>query len=606
MTDVQGNDAFENAQCIGQNAETPAQINNEESRLTPNETLTKEQLVDQIKDLIDKPVDTVKDIIDSLKQSYYKLRKAEVEMLRKAYLSNHPEDNGDGFTVEPDPVEEKLKELLNIFKSKKAAYLQELEKIKENNYLRKIAIIDEIKKFIDDSDNINKYYTQFQQLQQNFKEITDIPANKVNEVWKTYQATVEQFYDLLKINKELRDYDFKKNLDQKIALCESAEALASEEDVLSAFRTLQQLHNEWRETGPVAKELREDIWTRFKNASSVINKRHQQYFESQKENEKKNEEGKTTLCEKIEAIDTSSLKTFAAWDEKTKEIIAMQEEWKTFGFASRKMNNLLFERFRESCDKFFKQKAEFFKSAKDEMAKNLEAKRALCEKAESLKDSTDWKNTADILTALQKEWKTIGPVSKKYSDQVWKRFISACDYFFEQKAQNSSSKKQEEIQNLALKKEIIEKLSQIPDTIDSETGIKEIKALIAEWNKIGHVPYKEKDKIYKEYQEALDQQFGKFSTNENRKRLINFSSSVQKLASEDQSQNKLYRERNKLMKAFERAKNELQTYKNNMGFLTLSSKNAGSLVKEMERKMQKLQEEMDLIAKKIDLIDENL
>ena len=472
--------------------------------------------------------------------------------------------------------------------------------------MRKIAIIDEIKKFIDDSDNINKYYTQFQQLQQNFKEITDIPANKVNEVWKTYQATVEQFYDLLKINKELRDYDFKKNLDQKIALCESAEALASEEDVLSAFRTLQQLHNEWRETGPVAKELREDIWTRFKNASSVINKRHQQYFESQKENEKKNEEGKTALCEKIEAIDTSSLKTFAAWDEKTKEIIAMQEEWKTFGFASRKMNNLLFERFRESCDKFFKQKAEFFKSAKDEMAKNLEAKRALCEKAESLKDSTDWKNTADILTALQKEWKTIGPVSKKYSDQVWKRFISACDYFFEQKAQNSSSKKQEEIQNLALKKEIIEKLSQIPDTIDSETGIKEIKALIAEWNKIGHVPYKEKDKIYKEYQEALYQQFGKFSTNENRKRLINFSSSVQKLASEDQSQNKLYRERNKLMKAFERAKNELQTYKNNMGFLTLSSKNAGSLVKEMERKMQKLQEEMDLIAKKIDLIDENL
>ncbi len=606
MTDVQGNDVFENTQNIGQNAETPAQINNEESRLTQNETLTKEQLIDQIKDLIDKPVDTVKDTIDTLKQSYYKIRKSEVETLRKAYMANHPDDNGEGFTVEPDPAEEKLKELLNIFKEKKAAYQQEQEKIKENNYLRKIAIIDEIKKFIDDSDNINKYYTQFQQLQQNFKEITDIPANKVNEVWKTYQATVEQFYDLLKINKELRDYDFKKNLDQKIALCESAEALAAEEDVLSAFRTLQQLHNEWRETGPVAKELREELWTRFKNASSVINKRHQQYFESQKENEKKNEEGKTALCEKIEAIDMASLKTFAAWDEKTKEIIAMQEEWKTFGFASRKMNNQLFERFRESCDKFFKQKAEFFKSAKEEMAKNLEAKRALCEKAESLKDSTDWKNTADILTALQKEWKTIGPVSKKYSDQVWKRFISACDYFFEQKAQNSSSRKQEEIQNLALKKEIIEKLAQIPDTIDSETGIKEIKSLIAEWNQIGHVPYKEKDKIYKEYQEALDQQFGKFSTNENRKRLINFSSSVQKLASGDQSQNKLYRERNKLMKAFERAKNELQTYKNNMGFLTLSSKNAGSLVKEMERKMQKLQEEMDLIAKKIDLIDENL
>ncbi len=358
--------------------------------------------------------------------------------------------------------------------------------------------------------------------------------------------------------------------------------------------------------GPVAKELREELWVRFKNASSVINKKHQQYFESQKENEKKNEDGKISLCERIEAVDTGSLKTFADWDEKTKEIIALQEEWKTFGFASRKINNLLFERFRESCDKFFKLKADFFKSVKEEMTKNLEAKRILCEKAESLKDSTDWKNTAEMLTALQKEWKTIGPVSKKYSDQVWKRFISACDYFFEQKAQNSSSKKQEEIQNLTLKKEVIEKLSQVPDTADAETGIKEIKALMAEWNNIGHVPYKEKDKIYKEYQDTLDLLFGKFSTHENKKRLVNYSSSVQKLASGDQSQNRLYRERDKLMKAFERAKNELQTYENNMGFLTLSSKNAGSLVKEMERKMQKLKEEINLIVKKIDVIDENL
>ncbi len=603
MTDAQENDAFENNQNIEQQAETPKQI---ENGLPQNEILTKDQIIDRIKDLIDKPVDTVKDTIDFLKQNYYKLRKAEIETLRKAYLSENPDTKEEDFSVEPDPLEEKLKGYLNIFKEKKAAYQQEQEKIKENNYLRKVAIIDEIKKFIDDSDNINKYYTQFQQLQQNFKEITDIPISKVNEVWKTYQITVEQFYDLLKINKELRDYDFKKNLDQKIALCEAAEALAEEDDVIASFRTLQQLHNEWREVGPVAKELREELWVRFKNASSVINKKHQQYFESQKENEKKNEDGKISLCERIEAVDTGSLKTFADWDEKTKEIIALQEEWKTFGFASRKINNLLFERFRESCDKFFKLKADFFKSVKEEMTKNLEAKRILCEKAESLKDSTDWKNTAEMLTALQKEWKTIGPVSKKYSDQVWKRFISACDYFFEQKAQNSSSKKQEEIQNLTLKKEVIEKLSQVPDTADAETGIKEIKALMAEWNNIGHVPYKEKDKIYKEYQDTLDLLFGKFSTHENKKRLVNYSSSVQKLASGDQSQNRLYRERDKLMKAFERAKNELQTYENNMGFLTLSSKNAGSLVKEMERKMQKLKEEINLIVKKIDVIDENL
>ncbi len=605
MIDVQENDVLENAPNTEQ-TETTALINNGDGESCQNTKLTKDEIIDQITILVDKPVDTVKEEIDTLKQTYYKLRKAEIEASRKVYLAENPDSKEEDFIIQPDPLEEKLKELLNIFKEKKASYQQEQEKIKENNYLRKIAIVDEIKKFIDDSDNINKYYTQFQQLQQNFKEITDIPATKINEIWKAYQAVVEQFYDLLKINKELRDYDFKKNLDQKTALCETAEALASEEDIISAFRSLQQLHDEWRGVGPVAKELREELWNRFKNASSIINKKHQQYFESQKENEKKNEEGKIALCEKIEAIDTALLKSFSAWDEKTKEIISMQEEWKTFGFASRKVNNQLFERFRESCDNFFKQKAEFFKSVKDDMSKNLEAKRILCEKAESLKDSTDWKETTEILVALQKEWKTIGPVSKKYSDQIWKRFIAACDFFFEQKAKNGSSKKQEELQNLALKKEIIEKLSQIPETTDPEAGIKEIKQLMSEWNKTGHVPFKEKDKIYKEYQSVLDLQFGRFSTHENKKRLVNYSSSVQKLASGDQSQNRLYRERDKLMKAFERAKSELQTYENNMGFLTLSSKNAGSLVKEMERKMQKLREEMELIAKKIDVIDENL
>lgn len=575
----------------------------EENKLVENK-LSREEIVARVKELVDQPIESVKDEIDLLKQNYYKLRKSEVEEARRKF----EEETGDasGFAPEPDEWEETLKGLLNVFKEKKAKLLEQQEKVKEENLLRKKSILEEIKKITEDSDNINKYYNDFQQLQQTFKEITNIPASAVNDLWKNYQLYVERFYDLLKINKELRDYDFKKNLDLKLAICESAEALSENEDIVIAFKSLQVLHDEWRSIGPVAKELREDLWNRFKAASTVINKAHQQHFETLKADEQQNENAKLAICAEIEAIDMSALKSFSAWDEKTKDIIALQERWKGIGFASRKVNNVLFERFRKTCDEFFKQKAEYFKRVKDEMALNLEKKKALCEKAEALKDSTDWKNTTDQMIAIQKEWKTIGPVSKKYSDVVWTRFIAACDYFFEQKNKQTASQRQVEQENLLLKKSVIEKLELLDEAMAPAEAIAFVRTLMAEWNQIGHVPFKEKDKIYKSYQAALDKHFKRLNMNETRNRMNSFTTTVQQMASSDQAQNKLYRERERLMRTYDHIKAELQTYENNMGFLNISSKSGGGMLKEMERKIQKLKDEMQLIAQKIELIDENL
>lgn len=576
----------------------------EQDAVKPENRLTRNEILLQLKELMDKSVEEAKDEVDLLKQNYYKLRKAEIEEQRKLFLeSGAPETE---FVPRHDDLEEELKKLLNVFKEKRATFVQEQEKLKNDNLERKNEILEKIKALTEDSDNINKYYNDFQLLQQNFKGITNIPAAAVNELWKNYQLYVERFYDLLKINKELRDYDFKKNLDQKINICEASEALAEKEDVIEAFKGLQALHDEWRAIGPVAKELREDLWTRFKNASTVINKKHQQHFESLKENEQKNEKDKEDICVEIEAMNLDALKSFNEWDEKTKEVIALQGRWKEIGFASRKMNNVLFDRFRKSCDDFFQHKAEYFKAIKDEMSLNLEKKKSLCEKAESLKDSTEWKNTTDVFISLQKEWKTIGPVSKKYSDQVWKRFIAACDYFFEQKEKQTSSQKQLETTNLESKKAVVAKLESIDESLEATEAVKLVHQLMDEWREIGHVPFKEKDKIYKEYQAALDKNFARLNMHETKNRLKSFNSSVKQMASSDYAQNKLYRERERLMRNYEHVKSELQTYENNMGFLTLSSKNAGGMLKEMERKMQKLKEEMELIAQKISVIDENI
>lgn len=566
---------------------------------------TREQIVEQIKTLLERPVEEVKDEIDALKQQYYKLRKNEIEEAHRAYNEKSEEERGE-FQIPFDTFEENLKALLNVYKEKKAAFLENQEKEKQQNLERKQAILEEIKGYLQDADNIGKYYNDFKERQQEFKEIVNVPASAVSELWKTFQTYSENFYDLLKIHKELRDYDFKKNLEQKTALCEQAEALANNPDVLEAFKTLQTLHEEWRGIGPVSKEMREEIWNRFKEASTVINKRHQQHFEEIKAAEQAAEQAKTALCEEIEAIDLDALQSFSAWDEKTKIVLDMQERWKAAGFASRKVNTQLFERFRKSCDQFFARKAEYYKKAKDTMSENLEKKRALCEQAEALKESTDWRAASEKLTQLQKEWRTIGAVPRKYSDAIWKRFTEACDYFFERKKQEFASKKNEEHDNLVAKQAVIEKLNAIDESLDKSAGLAQVRALMSEWAAIGHVPFKEKDKLRKQYQEALDVHFKRWNMKEARSRLNAFSNTVEELASSDQAQNKLYRERERLMRTYESMKSNLQTYQNNIGFLTVSSKSGNKMVEELERKIEKLKEDMQLIVQKIELIDEKM
>lgn len=566
--------------------------------------LSKEEILEKLTELVNAAAEAMRNEVESLKQAFYKIHRAEVEELKKAFLENEGEEKD--FVVPEDEDENKLKELLAVYKEKRAAILAEEDRVKAANYALKLQLIDQLKALTESQDDFNKLYNDFKDIQQRWKEVKAVPQEHANELWKNYQTYSERFYDIIKINNQFRDYDFKKNLEMKTALCETVEKLQTEPDVVSAFHQLQKLHQQWREIGPVAKELREELWTRFKAASTVINKRHQEHFESLKSKEQENLTAKTAICEEIEGIDFDALKTFKDWEDKNKEVIALQEKWKTIGFAPKKSNVKIFERFRAACDVYFNKKSAFYKSIKEDMEKNLELKKALCEKAEALKDSTEWKSTTEKMIALQKEWKTIGSVARKHSDAVWKRFISACDYFFEQKNKNVSSQKSVEQTNLAAKKELIEKIKNLDETLAAEDAMIELKAMMAEWNGIGHVPFKEKDKIYKEYHEAVDSQFDRLKVDQSDRKMQSFRSNLSDMAGGERGKGKLYGEREKLMRMFERMKNELQTYENNIGFLSISSKGGGGLVKEMERKIEKLKDEMALIIKKIDAIDENL
>lgn len=566
--------------------------------------LSKEEILEKLTELVNAAAEATRNEVESLKQAFYKIHRAEVEELKKAFLENEGEEKD--FVVPEDEDENKLKELLAVYKEKRAAILAEEDRVKAANYALKLQLIDQLKVLTESQDDFNKLYNDFKDIQQRWKEVKAVPQEHANELWKNYQTYSERFYDIIKINNQFRDYDFKKNLEMKTALCETVEKLQTEPDVVSAFHQLQKLHQQWREIGPVAKELREELWTRFKAASTVINKRHQEHFESLKSKEQENLTAKTAICEEIEGIDFDALKTFKDWEDKNKEVIALQEKWKTIGFAPKKSNVKIFERFRAACDVYFNKKSAFYKSIKEDMEKNLELKKALCEKAEALKDSTEWKSTTEKMIALQKEWKTIGSVARKHSDAVWKRFISACDYFFEQKNKNVSSQKSVEQTNLAAKKELIEKIKNLDEALAAEDAMIELKAMMAEWNGIGHVPFKEKDKIYKEYHEAVDSQFDRLKVDQSDRKMQSFRSNLSDMAGGERGKGKLYGEREKLMRMFERMKNELQTYENNIGFLSISSKGGGGLVKEMERKIEKLKDEMALIIKKIDAIDENL
>ena len=563
---------------------------------------TKEEVLLRLKEVAQDAENANKQELDGLKQTFYKIHNAEIEAAKKTFVENGGAE--EEFIAQPSGVEEEFKSLMAAIKEKRSALAAEIEKQKEENLQVKLSIIEELKELVESPDDANKSYNEFKKLQQQWNEVKLVPQAKVNELWKNYQLHVEKFYDILKLNNEFREYDFKKNLEIKTHLCEAAEKLADEQDVVSAFHQLQKLHQEFRDTGPVAKELRDEIWNRFKAASTAVNRRHQQHFEALKETEQHNLDQKTVICEIVEAIEFDQLKTFAAWETKTQEVIALQNKWKTIGFAPQKMNVKICERFRKACDEFFKKKGEFFKLLKEGMNANLEKKKALCEKAESLKDSTEWKETAEILTKLQKEWKTIGPVSKKYSDAVWKRFITACDYFFEQKGKATSSQRSVEQENLEKKKAIIARLTAIDETTDADEASKEVRELMKEWNGIGHVPFKEKDRLYKQYHGLIDQLFDRFNISASNKKLSNFKSSIGNIQSGGSQS--LYREREKLVRTYENMKNELQTYENNLGFLTTSSKKGNSLLTEINRKVEKLKSDLELVLQKIKVIDESI
>ena len=569
---------------------------------TTAKQMDKEEILTRLKELTQNTDHTNKQEIDNLKQAFYKLHNVELEAAKKQFLDNGGVE--EDFLPEEDPAETQFKRLMGSIKEKRSVLAAELERQKEENLQVKLSIIEELKELVESGDDANKSYTEFKKLQQQWNETKLVPQGKVNEIWKSYQLYVEKFYDLLKLNNEFREYDFKKNLEIKTHLCEAAEKLTDEEDVVSAFHQLQKLHQEFRDTGPVAKDLRDEVWNRFKTASTAVNRRHQQHFEALKEVEQHNLDQKTVICEIVEAIDFDELKTFTSWENKTQEVIALQNKWKTIGFAPQRMNVKIFDRFRHACDEFFKKKGEFFKSLKEGMNENLEKKKALCETAEALKESTDWKATADALAALQKEWKTIGPVAKKHSDMIWKRFISACDYFFEQKKKSNSSQRSVELENMEKKKTIIEKLTAIDEAMDTDEATTLVRELMKEWNSVGHVPFKEKDKLYKQYHAQIDQLFDRFNISASHKKLSNFRSNISSI--QESGPQPLYREREKLMRAYDNMKSELQTYENNLGFLTSTSKKGSSLLTELNRKVDKLKADLELVMQKIKVIDDSL
>lgn len=570
----------------------------EEDTLANKVYNSKKEIVERVKTIADSEEIPEKAKIDHLKTSFYRLHVAEREAQQKAYLEAGGEP--EKYQVMPDEEEEAFKAAMAVIKEKRQKAFLEQEDLKQENLKKKEAIIEKIKTMATTPEEANSNFQEFKVLQQEWKTIKPVPAEKVNELWRNYQLYVEQYYDLLNLNREAREYDFKKNLEKKTQLCEAAEKLADESDVISAFHQLQDLHQEYRETGPVEKELREQVWQRFKAASTVINKRHQQHFEEIRAEEEENLVKKTALCEKIEDIVKQERKNTSDWDSQSKEIIALQQEWKTIGFTPQKMNTKIFERFRAACDEFFTKKGEYFKELKEKYADNAKRKQELVEKAQALKDSTDWKKTSDKLIALQKEWKTIGMVPKRLGDQLWEDFLAACNHFFEARNAVHADERNEERENLAKKNEIIEKLKQLAEGA-VENLQEEMRKLTDEFNSIGHVPFKEKDKMFKEYHETLDKLYKTLNIKASRRRMDNFRNNLKKVA--QRGENAIDNERGRLMRRFEQLKQEINTYENNLGFLNISSKKGNSLIDDMNRRVQKLKDELAETKQKIKTID---
>lgn len=582
-------------QTTAQNAEAAADDQKVENAKVYK---TKKEVVERLKEIAASDENPDKDEIDLLKTVFYKLHITEREARMKEYIDGG--GDSEAYQIMPDEDEETFKQQMAIVREKRARIFQQQEAENQANLEKKLEIIEKIKAMATSPDEANKSYNEFKELQQQWKDIKNVPADRASELWRNYQLYVEQFYDLLKLNSEAREYDFKKNLETKTKLCEAAEKLADEEDVISAFHQLQELHQQYRETGPVAKELREQIWTRFKAASTVINKRHQQHFEDLRSKEEENLTLKTALCEKVEEISKLENKTASDWEKRSKKIIDIQNQWKTIGFAPQKMNVKIFERFRAACDDFFGRKSEFFKEMKQAYAANIEKKKALVEKAQALADSTDWKVTSDKLINLQKEWKTIGVVPKKIGDQLWHDFLNACNKFFEARNAANAGARNEERENLEKKRNIIEQIKALVADAANATREK-VQALTDEYNKVGHVPYKEKDALYAAYHEALDAIYKELNISNKRRRLDDFKSNIRNMAK--RGEDAIDNERGRLTRRFEQLKQEIQTYENNLGFLNASSKKGNSLIDEMNRKVQKLRDDLELVRQKIKAID---
>ena len=558
----------------------------------------KKEVLERIREIAHGDEAPQKEEVDYLKTVFYKLHIAEREARMKEYIDGGGDP--EQYQITPDPDEEAFKAEMGVVKERRQQQLRELEQEKQQNLERKLAIIDQIKAMVTSPEEANKSYKEFKALQEEWREIKNVPAERANELWRNYQLYVEQFYDLLKLNSEAREYDFKKNLEAKTHLCEAAEKLADEADVISAFHQLQKLHQEYRETGPVARELREEIWQRFKAASTVVNKRHQEHFEGLRAREEENLAKKTALCEQVEAICKEENKGSADWERHTKQIIDIQSEWKTIGFAPQKMNVKIFERFRAACDDFFSRKAQYFRSLKESFHENAEKKRALIEKAKALQESTDWKSTSDKMINLQREWKTIGMVPKKLGDQLWEEFLGACNKFFEARNAAGANTRSDERENLEKKRSIVEQLKALA-TETGENLQEKVQRLVEEYQQVGHVPFKEKDKLYEEYHAALDKLYKELNISVAKRRLSKFKDNLKQVA--ERGENALDNERARLMRQYEQLKQEVQTYENNLGFLNASSKKGNSLIDEMNRKVQKLKDEVQLVREKIKTID---
>lgn len=560
--------------------------------------MSKDELLSNLRDIVnEKRTDSHKEVA-AIKQAYFSLRNKETYDQLNAYVEagNAPET----FSADADATESELKDLLAKFKEMRSAYLEAEDARRKANLEAKQAIVEKMRTLAEDIDNINLHFNEFQTLQQEFKGVGEVPPGNDNEIWKEYQTVEELFFDRLKMNKELRDLDFKKNLELKRQIIEQAQKLLEDNDPVGSFRKLQGLHESWREIGPVAKELRDPIWEEFKAVTTAINKRHQEYFEGRKAEEQANEAKKTELCEEIEAIKVDELKGFNAWETATRKIKEIQERWRQIGFATRKNNNALFTRFRQSCDAFFAAKAEYFKQAKEDYARNLEKKIALCERAEALREAGDARKGVDEVVSLQAEWKTIGPVSRKQSDAIWHRFTTACNALFDERKKQNSAKRKEENDNLAAKRSVIERLRALPKDADRRETLNAVRELQNEWQSIGFVPFKYKDKVFAEYRELCDEIYNSLDSRENRRRMSNFEGRVDDMRGDGQ---RVMRERDRLVRAYEVKKSELQTYENNMGFFMVKSNAGSSMVRELERKIKKIKDEMAEIQEKIKLVD---